>query len=95
VKDLSEGGVAFFTEKDLKLSIGNLLNDISLNIPEGNEWLRFHIHQAVVRRIVHPSFPERRTLYAIEFLEMPKETREKLIAYISKHQIVMIQKLKG
>lgn len=87
VKDLCEGGVAFFTEKDLKLRIGDLLNDILINIPEGNEWLRFHIPRGVVRRIVPPSFSERRTLCAIEFLKMPEETGDKLIAYISQHKL--------
>jgi len=95
VKDLSEGGVAFFIEKGLKFGIGNQLNDISLKIPEGNEWLRFHIPQAVVRRIEHPSLHNGRTLCAIEFLELPKKTRDNLIAYISKQQMVVIQKLKG
>ena len=95
VKDLSEGGVAFFIEKGLKFGIGNQLNDISLKIPEGNEWLRFHIPQAVVRRIEPPSLHNGRTLCAVEFLELPKKTRDNLIAYISKQQMVVIQKLKG
>ena len=93
VKDLSEGGAAFFIEKDLKSSISNLLIDISLKIPEGNDWYSFHIPQAVVRRMVNPSFPDRRTFCAIEFLEMSKEIRDNLMAYISEQQRVVIQKL--
>jgi len=92
VKDLSEGGAAFFIEKDLKSSISNLLIDISLKIPEGNDWYSFHIPQAVVRRMVNPSFPDRRTFCAIEFLEMSKEIRDNLMAYISEQQRVVIQK---
>lgn len=95
VKNLCEGGVAFFTERKLNLNIGDLLNDIYLNIPEGNERLSFYIPQAVIRRIVNPSIRERRTFYGTEFLEMSKETREKLMAYISQQQMVVIQKLKG
>jgi c-di-GMP-binding flagellar brake protein YcgR len=95
VKDFSEGGVAFFIEKGLKFGIGNQLNDISLKIPEGNAWLRFHIPQAVVKRIEHPPLHNVRTLCAVEFLELPKKTRDNLIAYISKQQMVVIQKLKG
>ncbi len=95
VKNLSEGGVAFFIEKDLKLGIGTLLMDILLNIPEGTEGLRWGIPQAVVRRMVLPSFPNGRTLCAIEFLEISKETKDQLIAYISRQQMVVIQKLKG
>ena len=92
VKDLSEGGAAFFIEKDLKSSISNLLIDISLKIPEGNGRRSFHIPQAVVRRMVNPSFPDRRTFCAIEFLEMSKEIRDNLMAYISEQQRVVIQK---
>jgi len=92
VKDLSERGAAFFIEKDLKSSIGNLLIDISLKIPEGNGRRSFHIPQAVVRRMVNPSFPDRRTFCAIEFLEMSKEIRDNLMAYISEQQRVVIQK---
>ncbi len=94
VKDLCGGGVAFFLVKDLKFEIGNLLNDISLKIPEGNGRLSFQIPRAVIRRIVHPSFSEKRTLCATEFLEMSKETRDKLTAYISEQQAAVIQKLK-
>jgi c-di-GMP-binding flagellar brake protein YcgR len=93
VKDLSGGGTAFFIEKDLKSNVGNLLIDISLKIPEGNDWHSFHILQAVVRRMVYPSFPDKRTLLGIEFLEMSKEIRDKLIAFISEQQRVVIQKL--
>ena len=92
VKDLSEGGAAFFIEKDLKSSISNLLIDISLKIPEGNGRRSFYIPQAVVRRMVNPSFPDRRTFCAIEFLEMSKEIRDNLMAYISEQQRVVIQK---
>ena len=93
VKDLSERGAAFFIEKDLKSSISNLLIDISLKIPEGNGRRSFHIPQAVVRRMVNPSFPDRRTFCAIEFLEMSKEIRDNLMAYISEQQVAVIQKL--
>jgi c-di-GMP-binding flagellar brake protein YcgR len=99
VKDFSQGGVAFlievefFVEKDLKLDIGDLFNDVSLKIPEGKDWLSFHIPQAVVRRMIPPSFPDRRAFCAIEFLEMSKETRDKLSAYISEQQRVVIEKI--
>jgi len=94
VKDLSGGGVAFFLVKDLKFEIGNLLNDISLKIHTGKERFSFQIPQAVIRRLVLPSFSEKRTLCATEFLEMSKEIRDKLTAYISEQQVAVIQKLK-
>jgi c-di-GMP-binding flagellar brake protein YcgR len=95
VKNLSEGGMAFFIEKDLNLGIGTLLIDISSNIPDGTECLRLRIPQAVVRRMVLPSFLNGRTLCAIEFLEISHKTKDQLIAYISKQQMGVIQKLKG
>ncbi|MFB3886559.1 MAG: flagellar brake protein [Thermodesulfobacteriota bacterium] len=93
VKDLSGGGAAFFIEKDLKSFIGNLLIDISLKIPEGNDWHTFHILQAAVRRMDYSSFPDKRTLLGIEFLEMSKEIREELVDFISQQQRVVIQRL--
>jgi c-di-GMP-binding flagellar brake protein YcgR len=95
VKNLCEGGVAFFTEKDLKLNVGDLLKDITLNIPEGNEKLSFYIPRAVIRRMVKPSVHERRTLYGSEFLEMSEETRDKINAFIFQQHLVVIRKLKG
>jgi len=95
VKNISEGGVAFYMEKDLNLEIGTLLIDIFLSIPDKTECLSLRIPQAVVRRMVLPSFLNGRTLCAIEFLEMSMETKDQLIAYISKRQMGMIQKLKG
>ncbi|MCJ7746669.1 MAG: PilZ domain-containing protein [Desulfobacterales bacterium] len=95
VENLSVGGVAFIIEKKLKFGLGDLLNNIDLDIPERIEWLRFHILQTVVRRIENPSLHKGRTLCAIELLELPKKTRDNLIAYISKQQMVMIQKVKG
>ena len=95
MKNLCEGGVAFFTEKDLNLHAGDILKDVNLNIPEGDERLRFHIPQAVIRRMSKPSGRERRTLYGSEFLEMSKETRDKINAYVFQQHLVVIQKLKG
>jgi len=95
MKNLCEGGVAFFTEKDLNLHAGDLLNDVTLNIPEGDERLLFYIPQAVIRRMSKPSGHERRTLYGSEFLGMSKEIKEKLMAYISQQQMIVIRKLKG
>jgi c-di-GMP-binding flagellar brake protein YcgR len=95
VKNLCEGGVAFFTEKDLNINAGDLLNDITLSIPEGNERLSFYIPQAVIRRMESPSVHERRTLYGSEFLKMSEKTRGKITAYIFQQQMVVIRKLKG
>jgi c-di-GMP-binding flagellar brake protein YcgR len=95
VKNLCEGGVAFFTEKDLNLNAGDSINEVYLSIPEGNEQLSFYIPQAVIKRMVTPSVQERRTLYGVAFLGMSKETRDQITAYIFQQQMVVIRKLKG
>jgi c-di-GMP-binding flagellar brake protein YcgR len=95
VKNLCEGGVAFFTEKDLNLNAGDSINEVYLSIPEGNEQLSFYIPQAVIKRMVTPSVQERRTLYGVAFLGMSKETRDQITAYIFQQQMVVIQKLNG
>ena len=92
VKNYSAGGIAFYVEKDLKLSGGSLLADIQLEIPERDESVRFHIPQAVVRHM-EPLYGGR-TLYAIEFIGISKETRDSLVSYISKIQKVVVQKIK-
>jgi c-di-GMP-binding flagellar brake protein YcgR len=95
VVNFCEGGAAFFVKKDVTFDVGDVLVDVYLNVPKRPERLSFHIPRAVVRRIKPPSLPLRRTLCAIEFLKMTKETRNKLMAYISKQHMVSIQKLKG
>jgi c-di-GMP-binding flagellar brake protein YcgR len=95
VENFSEGGAAFFIEKDLKFDVADLLNDVYLNVPEGLKWLSFHIPQAAVRRIEpHSPFVDGNTLCAIEFVEISRETRDNLIAHISKQQRVVIQRLR-
>ena len=93
IKNYSAGGVAFLVEKDLKFSVGDVLTDIYLHVPEGNEQITFHIPKAPVRRIEPPSLHDGRTLCAIEFLETSKETRDHLISHIFRQQRVVIQKL--
>jgi c-di-GMP-binding flagellar brake protein YcgR len=93
VKNYSAGGVAFFLEKDLIFSVGDMLTDIHLKVHEGNEQIDFHIPKATIRRIEPPFLHDGRTLCAIEFLEIAKETRDHLISHIFKQQRVVIQKL--
>ena len=93
IKNYSAGGVAFFVEKDLKFSVGDVLTNIYLHVPEGNEKITFHIPKALIRRIEPPSLHDGRTLCAIEFLETSKETRDHLISHIFRQQRVVIQKL--
>ena len=66
VKNYSGGGIAFFMEKDLDFSVGDLLTDIHLDIPEGGKLTHFQIPKVAVRRI-EPGFRYgERALCAIE-----------------------------
>ena len=95
VKDYSGGGVAFVIEKELKFGVGDLLNDIHLNIPEGTERVHFQIPQAVVRRIEErSSYAAGNTLGAIEFTEISNETRKNIISHILRQQRIMIKRIK-
>ena len=55
--------------------------------------ITFHIPEAAVRRIELPSLHNGRTLCAIEFLEISKDTRDHLISHIFRQQRVVTQKL--
>jgi c-di-GMP-binding flagellar brake protein YcgR len=94
VKNYSAGGVAFFIEKDLRLGVGDLLNDIHLTVPEGVEWIVFDIPQATVRRVEPRSLHGGKTLCAIEFMEISKDTRDHLTSHIFKQERVVIQRLR-
>ena len=95
VKNYSAGGIAFFMEKDLKLNVGDLLTDVSLNIPEQGDWTRFHILQAAVRRVEPESIYEAKALCAVEFIEIQKETRNNIISHVFRQQMVMIRKIRA
>jgi c-di-GMP-binding flagellar brake protein YcgR len=95
VKNYSGGGVAFVIEKELKFGVGDLLNDIHLNIPEGTERVHFQIPQAVVRRIEERSpYAAGKILGAIEFTEISNETRKNIISQILRQQRTLIKRIK-
>ncbi len=94
VKNYSAGGVAFFMEKELKLSVGDLLTDIHLNIPEGGELTHFHILKASIRRIEPESLYGVKALCAIEFIETQRETRNNILSHVIRQQMVMIRRVR-
>jgi c-di-GMP-binding flagellar brake protein YcgR len=95
VKNFSGGGVAFILGKALKFGVGDLLNDLHLTVPAGTGRIDFHIPHAAVRRIEERSYyAGEKTLCAIEFLEISKETRDRLTFHIFKQERVMMQKLR-
>ena len=94
VKNYSAGGVAFFMEKELKLSVGDLLTDIHLNIPEGGELTHFHIPKASIRRIEPESLYDVKALCAIEFIEIQRETRNNILSHVFRQQMVMIRRVR-
>ena len=91
VRDYGLGGLAFFREHHLKLTVGDKLKEIELRIPEENEAAIFHIPTAVVRRI-EPQVGGR-SICALEFLEMSEATTEQLSRRVFKEQRLMLQKV--
>ena len=94
VKNYSAGGLAFFMEKDLKLSVGDLLTDIHLNIPEGAELIRFQIPKAAIRRIEPELVSGVKALCASEFIEIEKEARNNILSHVFRQQRVMIGRIR-
>lgn len=94
VKNYSAGGVAFFMEKDLKLSVGDLLTDIHLNIHEGRELIRFQILKAAIRRIEPESVYGVKVLCAGEFIEIEKKTRNDIVSHVFRQQMLMIRRVR-
>jgi len=92
VKNYSAGGVAFFMENDWKLNVGNGLTEIHLNVPEGKEMIRFQIAKAAVRRVESESSHSRQALCAIEFTEIPGQTRNQIFSHVLQQQRVGIQR---
>jgi len=94
VKNYSGGGVAFFIEKNLKLSVGDLLSDIHLNIQEGGELIRFQILKATIRRIEPESVYGVKVLCAGEFIEIEKKNRNNIVSHVFRQQMVMIRRVR-
>ncbi len=92
VKDYSAGGVAFFMEKELKLSVGDLLADIHLNIPEGGELTHFHILKAAIRRIEPESRYGEKAFCGVEFIELQRKSRNNILSHVFRRQMTMIQR---
>lgn len=93
MKNYSAGGVAFFMEHDWKLNVGDWLTDIHLDIPEGKGVIRFQIPKAAIRRIESESSSGGNDLCAIEFIEIPGQTRNNIFSHVLRQQRVGIQRI--
>ena len=92
VKDYTLGGVAFFLEKDMKLNIGDKVATIHLRLPQRRDFSTIHIPSAVVRRIELDS--NGKSLCALEFLEIPEDSKQQLWNHMIDTQRSLIRKLK-
>jgi c-di-GMP-binding flagellar brake protein YcgR len=92
VKDYSLGGVAFFLEKDMKLNMNDRVADIHLKLPQGREFKTIHIASAVVRRVEIDS--QGKYLCALEFLEIPENSKQQLWNCMIDIQRSLIRKVK-
>lgn len=90
VKDYSLGGVAFFMDRPIEIHIGDELTKIDLMVPQDGREIYFHISRASVKRIER-RFPGK-DVCALEFLEMPRETQERLSRQIFKEQRALLRK---
>jgi c-di-GMP-binding flagellar brake protein YcgR len=93
VKDYSLGGVAFFMDRHLKLTVGDQLKEVELRIPQRSERINFHIPLATVRRL-EPQMGGK-DICALEFLEMSDATRELLWRHIFREQRMFLRKTRG
>ena len=93
VKNYSAGGVAFFMENVWKLNVGDGVTDIHLNVPEGERVIRFQIPKAAIRRIESESSHSRQALCAIEFVEIPGQTRNNIFSHVLRQRRVGIQRI--
>ncbi len=93
VKNYSAGGIAFFLERDMKLSVGDSLTDIHLNIPEGKNLVDYQIPKAEIRRIEESRYGVK-ALCAIEFTEIETKTRNNILSHVFKQQMVTIQRIR-
>jgi c-di-GMP-binding flagellar brake protein YcgR len=94
VRDYSQGGVAFTTEENLVLKSEDHLKELSLRIPEGEDWFTVPIPLAVIRR-VDPSAQVGSTLYALEFIGLGETARKRFSQHISETQRLLLRKFKS
>lgn len=90
--NLSAGGAAFLAKKGLSLSPGDVLHNVELKIPAGDEGLAFSIPEATVRRI-EKEYDYGKSLIGIEFTSIPDQTRNDLLAYVLRIQREWIRKI--
>ncbi len=94
IRNYSAGGVAFFFERETSLEVGDSVTRIDIRIPQKAGMIQFDIPKGIVRRVEETSFYGGRRLCALEFLEVPIETRNGMISHIFKDQRVAIQRLR-
>jgi hypothetical protein len=94
IKNYSAGGIAFFLERGTRLEVGESVTGIDVRIPQKAGVIRFDIPKGIVRRVEENSLYGERTLCAIEFQEVPIETRNLMISHIIQDQRVAIQRLR-
>ena len=93
VRDYSQGGVAFTPEENLVLKPEDQLKELSLRIPEEEDWFTVQIPLAVVRR-VEPSAHGGMNLYALEFIGLGETAKKRFSQHISETQRLLLRKFK-
>ena len=81
------------TEENLVLKPDDHLKELSLRIPEEEDWFTVQIPLAVVRR-VEPSAQNGRNLYALEFIGLGETAKKRFRQHISEIQRLLLRKFK-
>ena len=96
VKNYSGGGVAFYLENDRRMpNVGDSLTDLQLCIPEGGKQIRFCIPEGAVRRVEPESSLTGKPLCAVEFTELPAETRNHITSHVFRQQRVIMHRFRN
>lgn len=88
ILNLSGTGAAFRIKKGLPISVGDVLKDVQIRLPE--EGALLPIAKAIIRRLEEDAG---KLLGGLEFTEISEEARKQLISYIFKRHRSTIRKL--
>lgn len=93
LRDYSMGGLSFYKEESLPLSVGDHISEVILRLPQGKEWVTIHIDRAVVVRFEAGAWGQK-PLWAFEIIEIREGMREKLRQNIFINQRDLIRRVK-
>jgi c-di-GMP-binding flagellar brake protein YcgR len=91
LSDLGGGGMAFLVSGGTPIGVGDIIKNIRLDLPEEDKNLSVEIPRAAVRRIEKGE--GEKLLIAVEFTEIEKGVRKKIVTYVFERQRSIIRKI--